>query len=599
MPLHVSIPKLPPSFYLPTSTPRFLADLLLSLSATSSAAAAAKGSQLHGHLLKSGLIPSISLLSNHLITFYARCHLPHLSRLAFLDSPSKTSAVWASLIAALAQNGLSADALLAFRSMLSHSIPVCDRTLPSATKSCAALSLPGLARSLHSLALRSPFSSDVFVASSIIDMYSKCSLLTDARAVFDEMPHRNVVSWSSLIYGHALAGLNLDALHLFKLALADNLINDFTYSTIIRVCSAAPLLDLGTQIHAHCSKSIFMSSPFVGSSLISLYSKSGLVDDAYKLFDEMPEKNLGAWNAVLIASAQHGHIRTAFDRFTGMERAGHTPNFITFLCLLTACSHAGLVDDGKRYFNLMISRGIEPEEQHYACMVDLFSRVGRLKEAMDFIKTMPLAPTESVWGALLTGCRIHKDTDTAAFAAGKLFETCSSAGGSGAHMLLANAYAAAGRYTDAARARKEMRDRGIKKETGLSWVEHEGKVHTFVSDDTCHYMIKEIHEVVNKLGERMEKEGYVVDTSCVLRDVDGEEKRRAVWYHSERLAIGFGLLSVGVGRPIRVMKNLRVCGDCHTAIKFVSKVTERVVILRDNNRFHRFEDGVCSCGDYW
>ncbi|KAJ0982335.1 hypothetical protein J5N97_010590 [Dioscorea zingiberensis] len=598
MPL-LPVPKPSPSFHLPASTPRFLSDLLLSLSV---ARAFAKGSQLHGHLLKSGFCPSIVLLSNHLITFYARCHLPHLSRLAFLDSPSRSPASWASLISALAQNELPADALLAFRSMLSHSIPISDRTLPPATKSCGALSFPSLARSLHSLALRSPFSNDVFVASSIVDMYSKCSLLSDARDVFDSMPHRNVVSWSGLICGYAQAGLNLDALHLFKRALAENLeppgVNDFTYSCIVRVCSAATLLDIGAQVHSHCSKTSFISSPFVGSALISLYSKCGLVEDAYKVFDEMPEKNLGAWNAVLIASAQHGHTRTAFDRFALMDRAGFHPNFITFLCLMTACSHAGLVDDGKRYFDLMVSRGVEPGPQHYACMVDLLSRVGRLREAVEFIERMPLAPTESLWGALLTGCRIHKDADTAAFAARKLFETGSLS--SGAHMLLSNAYAAAGRYADAARARKEMRDRGVKKETGLSWVEYGGKVHTFVSGDTCHERSKEIHELVNSLAERMEREGYVADTSYVLRDVDGEEKRRSIWYHSERLAIGFGLLSVpDDGRPIRVMKNLRVCGDCHTAIKFVSKCTGRVVILRDNNRFHRFEDGVCSCGDYW
>ncbi|ONK59749.1 uncharacterized protein A4U43_C08F10080 [Asparagus officinalis] len=168
------------------------------------------------------------------------------------------------------------------------------------------------------------------------------------------------------------------------------------------------------------------------------------------------------------------------------------------------------------------------------------------------------------------------------------------------HMLLTNAYAAAGKYADAARARKAMRDKGVKKETGLSWLEATGgKVYTFVSGDRSNSRSEEIYRILEEVGEKMEMAGYVADTSFVLRDVDREEKRRSVWYHSERLAIGFGLLTVPEGRPIRVMKNLRVCGDCHTAIKFVSKVTGRVVILRDNNRFHRFEDGVCSCGDYW
>lgn len=434
----------------------------------------------------------------------------------------------------------------------------------------------------------------------MVDMYAKCAMLADACKAFDEMPERNVVSWSGLISGYAQMGYEADAVRLFKRAMESGMRpNDFTYSCVLRVCSVATLLELGSQVHGLCVKSSYDLSPFVGSSLISLYSKCGLVELSYRVFQEMPERNLGAWNAMLIASAQHGHTDAAFERFREMQRSpGVRPNFITFLCLLTACSHAGLVEEGKRYFVMMSEHGILPGPQHYATIVDLLSRAGRLKDAVEMIDKMPMPPTESVWGALLTGCRLHKDTETAAFAAEKLFETGSTS--SGAHMLLSNAYAAAGRYADAARARKAMRDKGVKKETGLSWLEAAGgAVHTFVSGDQSHARSDEIYRILEEVGEKMEKAGYVVDTSFVLRDVDGEEKRMSVWYHSERLAIAFGLLTVPEGRPIRVMKNLRVCGDCHNAINFVSKVTGRVVILRDNNRFHRFEDGVCSCGDYW
>lgn len=450
------------------------------------------------------------------------------------------------------------------------------------------------------MTVRSSFVGDVFVASSLVDMYAKCGLLAEARNLFDEMPKRNVVTWSGLITGYAHMGCDADAVRLFKSALEDGLRpNDFTYSCVLRVCGVSTLLELGSQIHCLCVKSSYDLSPFVGSSLISLYSKCGLVELSYKVFDAMPERNLGAWNAILIASAQHGHTSAAFERFKEMERSsGVCPNFITFLCLLTACSHAGLVDEGKRYFAMMSKYRIQPGSQHYATIVDLLSRAGKLKEAMEVIEKMPIPPTESVWGALLMGCRLHNDTETAAYAAEKLFETGSTS--SGAHVLLTNAYAAAGRYEDAARARKAMRDQGVKKETGLSWLEEiGGAVHTFVSGDRSHARSEEIYKILEEVGEKMEKAGYVVDTSYVLKDVDGEEKKRSAWYHSERLAIGFGLLTVPEGRPIRVMKNLRVCGDCHTAIKYVSKVTGRVVILRDNNRFHRFEDGVCSCGDYW
>lgn len=210
---------------------------------------------------------------------------------------------------------------------------------------------------------------------------------------------------------------------------------------------------------------------------------------------------------------------------------------------------------------------------------------------------MPMKPTECVWGAFLTGCRLHGKTELAAFAADKIFELGRVS--PGLHILLSNAYAAAGRYEEAAKARKLLRDRGMKKETGLSWVEEGNKVHTFVASDRAHAKSDEIYRKLEELGEEMEKLGYVPDTSFVLREVDGEEKMRTIRYHSERLAIAFCLITFSPNRPIRIMKNLRVCGDCHSAIKFMSRCTGRVIIVRDNNRFHRFEDGQCSCKDYW
>ncbi|KAK3161428.1 hypothetical protein QOZ80_1BG0076980 [Eleusine coracana subsp. coracana] len=588
---------------LPTCA-RALADLLVALSA---ARALPKGQQLHGHLLKAGHLPatasSHTLLGHHLLTLYSRCALPALSHRAFLDLPTPPSpAAWSSLISSFAQNGLPVAAFDAFRGMIAAGVPATDRSIPSAAKAVAAVeasSRPPLAPlALHGLAAKTPFAGDVFVGSAVLDMYAKCGLLEDARRLFDEMPERNVVSWSALINGLANAGMHAAAMAIFRLALEEAVsVNDFTISCIIRVCAAATLFELGAQVHARAIKTSLDSSPFVGSSLVSLYSKCGLVECAYQVFYEAPERNLGIWNAVLIASAQHGHTDAAFRRFIEMQNDGYRPNHITFLCMLTACSHAGLVDEGKRYFSLMKEHGIEPKAEHYAAMVDLLGRVGRISEAFDLIESMPMEPPESVWGALLMACRMFKDADTAAIAAKRLFETGSRS--SGAHMLLSNTYAAAGRHADAALARKAMRDAGVRKETGLSWLEAAGEVHTFVSNCRRHKRSEEIYSVLEKVGEKMEAAGYVADTSAVLKDVDGDEKQTTVRYHSERLAVGLGLLIVPEGMPIRVMKNLRVCDDCHNAIKYLTKCTGRVVILRDNRRFHHFKDGACSCGDFW
>ncbi|KAK7396259.1 hypothetical protein VNO78_17135 [Psophocarpus tetragonolobus] len=558
-----------------------------------------KGLQLHAHVIKSGL-EGIPLVCHHLINFYSKTNLPHSSRKLFDSFPLKSATTWSSVISSFAQNDLPLLALHFFRCMLRHGLCPDDHTLPTAAKSCAALSDLPMAHSLHSLALKTAHHHDVFVGSSLVDTYAKCGEINFARKVFDEMPHKNVVSWSGLIYGYCQMGLHEAALILFKRALEqdyDVRVNDFTFSSVLRVCSVSTLFELGKQVHGLCFKTSFDSSCFVASSLISLYSKCGVVEGSYKVFKEVQVRNLGMWNAMMIACAQHAHTGTTFELFEDMGKVGVKPNFITFLCLLYACSHAGLVERGEHYFGLMKEHGLQPGSQHYATMVDLLGRAGKLEEAVRVIHEMPMEPTEAVWGALLTGCRIHGNTELASFVADRVFEMGSVS--SGIQVLLSNAYAAAGRWEEAARARKTLRDQGIKKETGLSWVEEGNRVHTFAAGDRSHGRSKEIYEKLEELGEEMAKAGYVADTSFVLKEVDGDEKSQTIRYHSERLAIAFGLITFPQERPIRVMKNLRVCGDCHNAIKFISKCTGRVIIVRDNNRFHRFEDGKCTCGDYW
>ncbi|TMX04323.1 hypothetical protein EJD97_009837 [Solanum chilense] len=556
-----------------------------------------KGLALHAHIIKSG-IQIIPLVSHHLINFYSKLQCPIDSTLVFDETLSKSSTTWSSVISSLSQNEQPILALQFFRQMLHNGVTPDDHIFPCATKACGILCDYRIGQSIHCFAFKIGFDSDVFVGSSLVDMYAKCRNIETARKVFDQMPERNVVSWSGMIYGYAQIAEDEEALRLFKLALDEGLdVNDFTFSSVIRVCANSTLLELGKQIHGLCLKTSYDSSSFIGSALISLYSKCGLVEGAYRVFNEVPVRNLGMWNAMLIACAQHGHTEKVFGLFKEMEGILMKPNFITFLCVLYACSHAGLVPEGKFYFDLMKKHGVEPGDQHYASLVDCLGRAGKLQEAVQVIEKMPMEPTESVWGALLTGCRIHKNTELAAYVADRVLELGPVS--SGVHVLLSNAYAAAGRYQEAAKARKMLRDRGVKKETGLSWVEEGNKVHTFAAGDRSHSKSKEIYEKLDELGEHMEQAGYVADTNYVLQQVAGQEKSETIRYHSERLAIAYALITFPPERPIRIMKNLRVCGDCHNAIKIISKCTKRVIIVRDNNRFHRFEDGKCSCGDYW
>ncbi|KAK1578613.1 hypothetical protein Q3G72_031682 [Acer saccharum] len=474
-----------------------------------------KGLQLHAHIIKSGL-QTLPLVSHHLINLYSKCQLPLLSRQIFHETPRKLATTWSSIISSFAQNELPCLAIEYFRRMLGERLHPDDHIFPSATKSCGILGRIDVGGSIHCIVVKTGYEGDVFVGSSLVDMYAKCGDLKIARKVFDEMPERNVVSWSGMIYGYTQFGEDEEALRLFKQALCTDLkVNDFTFSSVIRVCADSTLLELGKQMHGLCVKTNFELSSFVGSSLISLYAKCGVIEAAYQVFEEVPVRNLGTWNAMLIACAQHTHTNKVLDLFKEMGSFRMKPNFITFL----------------------------------------------------------------------------------AYTADKVIELGSMS--SGMHVLISNAYAAAGRWEDAAKARKKLRDLGVKKETGLSWVEVGNRVHAFTSGDVCHLRTKEIYQKLEELGEEMERAGYVADTSFVLQDVDGIEKSQKIRYHSERLAIAFGMITFPPDRPIRVMKNLRVCGDCHTAIKFMSKCSGRVIIVRDNNRFHRFEDGKCSCGDYW
>ncbi|KAI3471665.1 hypothetical protein Pfo_028315 [Paulownia fortunei] len=527
-----------------------------------------KGQSIHALVIKSGL-QTIPLLCHHLINFYSKLQLPYCSEQIFRETHLKSSTTWSSIISCFTQNELPFRGLEYFKLMLRNDgmFPD-DYIFPCATKACAMINGHCLGQSVHCLAVKIGFDVNVYVGSSVVDMYAKCGSLAYARKMFDEMPEKNVVSWSGMIYGYAQMGEDEEALRLFKGAF------------VIRVCGNSTFFELGKQMHALCLKMNYDETSFVGSALISMYSKSGMIEGAYQVFDEVLDKNLGMWNAMLIACAQHAHTRRVFELFEKLENVGMKPNFITFLCILYACSHAGLVKEGKYYFGMMKEYGIEPGSQHYASMVDLLGRAGKLQEAMKLIEEMPMQPTESVWGALLTGCRIHGNTELAGSVADRVFELGPVS--PGLHVLLSNAYAAAGRYQEAAKARKMLKDRGQKKETGLSWVEEGNRIHTFAAGDRTHEITEEIYRKLEELGRTW-----------------SELKSQTIRYHSERLAIAFALITFPPERPIRVMKNLRVCGDCHIAIKFISKCTGRIITVRDNNRFHRFEHGECSCGDYW
>jgi pentatricopeptide repeat protein len=447
---------------------------------------------------------------------------------------------------------------------------------------------------------------DVFSWTAMVSGYAKCGSIEEARQMFDRMPHKNVVSWNAMIaayaqhgHGYAHHRYGEEALSLFCQMLRHGMKPDqLTFASILSSCAGLAALEQGKQVHSHIIKIEFESYVILETALVDMYAKSGRIETARQVFDEMSQKDVVSWNVMIAGYGKHGKAQDGLELFEQMQEAGVTPTSITFVSVLSACSHAGLVDEGWHYFNCMSQyHAIKPIAEHYACMVDLLGRAGQLEEAALFIETMPVEPGADVLGALLAACRVHGNIELGEKVAERIFEQ--NPNNSGTYVVLSNIYAAAGRWDDAAKIRKLMTDRGVIKEPGCSWIEFKKKVHVFFVGDRSHPQTEEIYAALHILAGKMKLAGYVPDTNLALHDVDEEQKEHILCYHSEKLAIAFALINTTPGTIIQIVKNLRVCIDCHTATKFISKITEREIVVRDANRFHHFKDGFCSCGDYW
>ncbi|CAK9204512.1 unnamed protein product, partial [Sphagnum troendelagicum] len=488
--------------------------------------------------------------------------------------------------------------------LLLHQHVVCqegmtpDRfTFVSVINACASLRSLEEGRCIHTQIIQSGCESDLYVNNALIDMYAKCGSLEDAWRVFNKMPTRDVVAWNGMIFGHVRSGAGRKALELFQ-QMQHEKPDYVTFMGILSACASVAALEEGRHIHKQIIRSSCESNVCVGTSLIDMYSKCGSIEDAWSVFNKMATRNVATWNAMLGGYAMHGHGKDALEHFEQMCLEGVEPDRVSFLVLLSACSHAGLLDEGLCYFESMGPvYSIPATLELYACMVDLLGRAGHLHEAEDLVKAMSCEPDIYVWVALLGACRVHGEVEMGERIAKQVLEL--NPGDAAGYVLLSNIYAAAGKWDLRANIQRQRLRMGVKKDPGQTWIEVNSEVHTFTADDQNHPQISEIHAELKKLSRQMNDVGYVPNTKFVLRDVEEEEKVTRLWHHSEKLAIAFGLISTPPGTPLRIFKNLRVCGDCHTATKFISKLVGRAIIVRDANRFHHFENGLCSCRDYW
>ncbi|KAK9146430.1 hypothetical protein Sjap_006333 [Stephania japonica] len=555
---------------------------------------------MHAYVMKSSEVGSdVIPMTTALIDMYAKCGSAAYARTLFDRLILRNIVTWTAMIAGHLRCREVEEAARLFVEMQKEGICPNDITMLSVIQECGFARDLELGKQSHAYMLRNGFSFSSTMVTALVDMYGKCGDLQKARALFDCANNKDVLMWTAMISGYAEAKRVNQAFSVFvQMSSIDAEPNEVTMVTLLSLCAEVGALDLGKWIHSSIEKRGVLSDVILETSLIEMYAKCGDIEQARRVFDRADFKDIGMWNSMINALAMHGYGEEALELFFDLEKSETDPDEITFVAALHACSHAGLVTEGKRLFYKMTHEfRMVPSVVHYGCMVDLLGRAGLLDEAYEMIKRMSIKPNIVIWGALLAACKLHKNLRLAKLVANQLLEI--EPQNCGYNTLMSNIYAAASRWNEVAQVRKAMKDEGIKKAPGISSIEVNGTLHEFIMGDTSHPRAKQILEKLAEMNEKLKQAGYVADTSVVLLNIDEEEKETALTYHSEKLAMAFGLISTAPSMPIRVVKNLRVCDDCHSATKLLSLIYKRVIIVRDRNRFHHFSDGSCSCGDYW
>ncbi|CAD6226813.1 unnamed protein product [Miscanthus lutarioriparius] len=562
----------------------------------------ATAKQLHARTLRAGVPPAHPLLAKHLLFHLASLRAPPLRYAVAVLTRVLPHPDPFSLNTVLRMAASSPHPSLALALHARRLAPPDTHTYPPLLQACARLLSLRDGERIHAEAAKNGLATLVFVKNSLVHLYGACGLFESAHRVFDEIPvrERNLVSWNSMLNGFAANGRPNEVLTIFREMLdVDFMPDGFTMVSVLTGSAEIGALALGRRVHVYLTKVGLVGNSHVGNALIDLYAKCGCVEDARRVFEEMGTgRTVVSWTSLIVGLAVNGFGKEALELFGVMEREKLVPTEITMVGVLYACSHCGLVDDGFMYFNRMKEEySIAPRIEHLGCMVDLLGRAGKVKEAYDYILTMPLEPNAVVWRTLLGACAMHKKLELGEAAWERLVEL--DPGHSGDYVLLSNLYAAVGRWANVHVLRKTMVKDGVRKNPGRSLVELRNSVYEFVMGDRSHPESEQIYQMLADIADRLRREGYIPRTSNVLADIEEEEKETALNYHSERLAIAFALLKSLSGTPIRIVKNLRVCGDCHTAIKLISKIYDREIIVRDRSRFHHFKGGSCSCKDYW
>ncbi|RZC24292.1 Pentatricopeptide repeat-containing protein isoform I [Glycine soja] len=537
------------------------------LTACSSVSAHCFGEQVHGCIVRNGFGCN-AYVQSALVDMYAKCGDLGSAKRVLENMEDDDVVSWNSMIVGCVRHGFEEEAILLFKKMHARNMKIDHYTFPSVLNCCIVGRIDG--KSVHCLVIKTGFENYKLVSNALVDMYAKTEDLNCAYAVFEKMFEKDVISWTSLVTGYTQNGSHEESLKTFcDMRISGVSPDQFIVASILSACAELTLLEFGKQVHSDFIKLGLRSSLSVNNSLVTMYAKCGCLDDADAIFVSMHVRDVITWTALIVGYARNGKGRDSLKFYDAMVSSGTKPDFITFIGLLFACSHAGLVDEGRTYFQQMKKiYGIEPGPEHYACMIDLFGRLGKLDEAKEILNQMDVKPDATVWKALLAACRVHGNLELGERAATNLFEL--EPMNAMPYVMLSNMYLAARKWDDAAKIRRLMKSKGITKEPGCSWIEMNSRLHTFISEDRGHPREAEIYSKIDEIIRRIKEVGYVPDMNFSLHDMDREGKEAGLAYHSEKLAVAFGLLASPPGtlEPSLSLSCLHCCElhhVCHSA----------------------------------
>ncbi|KAF3775857.1 Pentatricopeptide repeat-containing protein [Nymphaea thermarum] len=530
--------------------------------------------KIHAQVFLNGYQQNISI-ATMLVNLYALSVFGNLQlSCLILQQLRKPSVhIWNSIIRAFSQSPtLPLEAVFNYNRMVEASFSPDKYTFSFVLKACTRAGLVQKCKEVHASIMKRGFSADVIVQTNILRAYAGNSLIQCCRQLFDEMPRRDVVCWNAMLACYSQAGLHEETLQTYAEMLeAGVAIDEFTLVSLLSSCAHVGALELGEQIDWFARRNGFLDNIYVGNALIDMYAKCGRIEGASHVFEGMQHRDAYTWNTLIVGLGTHGCGDKAIAVFQQMRGAGFKPNSITFLGVFCGCSHQGLVEEGEEYFMRMSSEFcLQPDIKHYGCMVDLYGRAGELQKAFEMAQLIPAGADADaiIWRTLLGACRIHKNLKYGEIAMQNLMQLGEH--NAGDCVLLAGIYADNGNTLGVAKMRKMVKDQGIRTKPGWSWIEADGGVHKFVVGDHSHPSSKEIHE---KAREIMCRIGYSEQSSGPMFTVDSEEEcieNLGNYYHSEMLAIAFGLLRTPDVVTLRIVKNLRTNGSSKTTKAAIS-----------------------------